>query len=193
MIVFIVSRLAGAAAAPTQDRAGASAEDLVAGAQADPHAFAPIYQRYVSAIYRYCYLRLGSREAAEDATSEVFLKALGNLRRYQKGAFAAWLYRIARNVVIDAYRRRRPTAMWVTAEHVDPAPSPEESAEAQVESEVLRAALARLPKNERAAIELQLAGWPGAQIAGALGKSVGAVKMLRYRAIGRLRRLLSSC
>lgn len=72
---------------------------LVAVAQADPRAFSPLYHRYVRAIYRFCYVRLGNQQAAEDATSDIFLKALGNLNSFRGGTFPAWLFRIAHNVV----------------------------------------------------------------------------------------------
>ena len=82
-------------------------EQLVAAAQANPHAFTCLYERYLERIYRFCYNRLGERQAAEDATSEVFLQALAHLPAYRSGTFAAWLYTIARNVVIAHYRRQR--------------------------------------------------------------------------------------
>jgi len=52
---------------------------LAAAAASDPRAFAPLYERYLDAVYRYCYRRLGSREAAEDATSQVFYRAIAGL------------------------------------------------------------------------------------------------------------------
>lgn len=61
---------------------------LVAAAQADSQAFAPLYARYLQPIYRYCYRRLGTCVMAEDATSEVFVKALAGLPRYRGAPFA---------------------------------------------------------------------------------------------------------
>lgn len=165
---------------------------LVAAARANPRAFAPLYRRYIGPIYGYCHLRLGSREAAEDATSEVFLKALAGLEGYRDGAFAAWLYRIARNVVVDAYRRRRWVPMEEAADMPDRALGPDAVAIARSEAEALRRALARLAEDQRAAIELDLAGWTGPQIAAALGRSPGAVRVLRYRAHRRLRAILAA-
>lgn len=164
---------------------------LVAAAQADPQAFTALYERYLGPVYRYCYLRVGNREAAEDATSEVFLKALAGLHGYHGGFFAAWLFRIAHNTVADARRRHRPTEpIEGIADPADPSSTPEEVALARNEVEALRAALNSLPGDQRAAVELQLAGWSGERAAAAMGKSVDAVKMLRYRAVSRLRTLL---
>ena len=70
-------------------------------AQRDPYAFALLYTRYLDPIHRYCYRRLGSREAAEDATSLVFAKALSALPRYHDTSFRSWLFTIAHHVVID--------------------------------------------------------------------------------------------
>ena len=184
---------AGEARAKREGHAPAWPDDaaLVIAAQAHPGAFAPLYDRYVGPVYSYCYTRLGGWELAEDATSEVFAKALAALPRYRDQTFAAWLFRIAHNVVVDAHRRRRPTEPLATAEAApDPAQSPEEVAVSRAECAALRAALARLPDDQRTVVECQLAGWSGQQTADALGRSVDAVKMLRFRAHTRLRALL---
>lgn len=166
--------------------------ELVAAAKADPREFSALYERYVERVYRYCYRRLGSKEAAEDATSDVFLKALTAIDRYHEGVFAAWLFRIAHNVVVDAYRRGRPSApIEAVSDTVDPSRTPESMAIAQAECDWLQRALARLPHDERAVVELPYAGWSGEEIAEALGRTPNAVKSLRYRAIRRLRALLT--
>ncbi len=167
---------------------------LVAAARADPQAFAPLYERYVGPVYRYCHVRLGSRDGAQDATSDVFLKAFAGLSGYRGGAFAAWIFRIARNVVTDRrrHRYRRPTEpMEVAGDPLDGVLTPEEVAVVRAEREALRRALAALSDNQRETIELRLAGWPDEQIAVALGKTVAAVKKLRFRAVRRQRKLLT--
>ncbi len=165
---------------------------LVAAARADPRAFASRYARYVTPVYRYCYLRLGEPAAAEDATGEVFVKALAGLPDYRDGSFAAWLFRIARNAVADTYRRSRPTVTLDTVgERADRDPTPDEAMLLREGLEALRAALDTLPISQRRAVELQVAGWSLAESAAALHVSVGAVKLLRYRALGRLKTVLS--
>jgi len=173
---------------------GGEADDagLAARARTDPAAFAVLYERYLGPVYRYCYARLGSRQDAEDATGKVFARALAGLGGYRGGAFAAWLFRIAHNAVVDLERARCQAQVAQAAdEPADRAPSPEEAAVTRAEREALRAALARLPQERRAVLELGLAGWPLAQIAAALGKSVPAVKMLRLRAVRELRAMLA--
>ena len=165
---------------------------LVAAARADPRAFAPLYERYVGPVYGYCQLRLGEREAAEDATSDIFVKALAELGGYRDGSFPAWLFRIAHNVVVDHQRRRRPLAPLAAAgERPDPSPDRADPATTSAERAAVRAALDLLPADQRAAVELGHAGWSGRQIGAALGKSPEAVKMLRFRAVNTLRAVLS--
>lgn len=164
---------------------------LVAAAQVDTRAFSPLYHRYVERIYRFCHVRLGNQQAAEDATSEVFLKALGSLHRFRGGSFPAWLFRIAHNVVVDAWRKGRPAVTLDRAGDVATTdPSPEDQAVSRSETDRLRLALAQLPDEQRFVLELDLAGWSGAHIGEALGKSAGNVRVIRYRAMQRLKTLL---
>jgi RNA polymerase sigma-70 factor, ECF subfamily len=164
---------------------------LVDAARADPEQFALLYERYVGPVFRYCYVQLGSRAAAEDATSEVFLKALAALPRFRGGSIPAWLFRIARNTAIDHYRGRRPvTSIEDEYDLAGGERTPEEAALGAEARVALRAALAALPDDQRAAVVLGLAGWSGEQIGAALGRSRTAVYMLRVRALARLAKTL---
>ena len=161
---------------------------LVALALHDRQAFAPLYDHYVGPIYRYCYQRLGNREAAEDAASLVFVKALNALPTYQGGAFAGWLFAIAHNVVIDSLRTATsPQSLDAMIDVMDTAPSPEEEALAVGDAATLRTLLQTLPEDQRQVLDLRLAGFRGAEIAAALGRSLAAVKTLQYRAMCQLR------
>lgn len=162
---------------------------LVAKAQCDPQAFADLYDRYFEPIYRYCYHRLGDREAAEDATSQVFLQVYVALPRYQEaGTFRSWLFAIAHNQIVNRGRERRPDqTLDAAGEHSDPAPLPEDLALAADEHRELAAAIAKLAPDQQKVIELRLAGLTGPEIARMLGRSHAAVKMLQLRAVERLR------
>lgn len=72
----------------------------------NPEAFGVLYDRYLDKIYRFIYYKTFSKELAEDLTSDVFHKALTKIGSFdgEKGTFSAWLYRIARNSVIDHFR-----------------------------------------------------------------------------------------
>jgi RNA polymerase sigma-70 factor (ECF subfamily) len=181
--------LSASGGAPGGTCAGADLNDadLLSAAQTDAGAFGLLYERYLGPVYRYCRVRLRHREAAEDATAEVFGKALAGLAGYRGGGVAAWLLRIAHNVVVDADRDRPTEPIEAAGDPPDAAPTPEEAVVARAERAALRAALAALPADQRAVLELQLAGWAGPQIADALGKTPAAVKMLRWRALNRLR------
>jgi RNA polymerase sigma-70 factor (ECF subfamily) len=181
----------------SQSAIDAEADDavLVAAAQTNPEVFKLLYRRYVNAVYRYCYVRLGSREAAEVVTSEVFLRALAGLRGYRGGVFAGWLFRIAQREVSDARsharRGRALVALDAAEELADPSEQPDELAVARSESAALRAALQELSDDQRAAVELQLAGLTSEQIGAALQRSPGAVRVLRFRAVQQLRARLA--
>jgi RNA polymerase sigma-70 factor (ECF subfamily) len=182
-------------AVPVDPDGGTEDAVLVAAARANPRAFTPLYRRYVNPVHRYCYLKLGDRHAAEDATSEVFLKALAGLGGYHGGYFAGWLFRIAQHVVIDSQRRgargRVALPLDAAGEVADPSALPEETAIIHSQLDALRAALRALPGDQRAAIELELAGLANQEIAAALGRNAGSTRVLRFRATQRLRTMLA--
>ncbi len=170
---------------------------LFAHAQRDREAFGSLYDRYAEPVYRYCYRRLGSHEAAADATSQTFLKALAALPRYRAESFRGWLFTIAANVVTDVHRRRRPVrtvdADVATVEAVvNRSPTPEEHAVAAEEQRSVLALLARLTPEQRHVVELRLAGLTGPDIAMVLGLSITAVRSSQFRAYSRLRAFLAA-
>jgi RNA polymerase sigma-70 factor, ECF subfamily len=171
---------------------GGSADDAIdPGLRAptlDHQAFAALYQGYFEPIYRYCYARLGNQQRAEDAAHQVFVRALEAFDRYQdSGRAREWLFVIAHNVVANEATRRTASPLEGIDEMPDPAASPEVLALAAADSKALREAIARLPADQRRAIELRIAGMSGREVAAELGRSVDAVKMLQQRAIDRLR------
>ena len=175
--------------APREDAAPADAV-LVARAKHDRQAFAPLYRRYVGPVYRYCLVRLRDVEAAEDATSAVFTKALGSLSSCQDDTFRPWLFRIAQNVITDGFRSARPTWPLDAADTIpEPAASPEEIALVAESTERVVTLLASLPADQRRVLELRLAGLTGREIASVLGRSHGSVRMIQVRAAARLRDL----
>jgi RNA polymerase sigma-70 factor (ECF subfamily) len=154
----------------------------IAAAQVDPAAFAALYRRYLPRVYRYLRARAPVLEDAADLTQQVFLQALDALPSYRpSGApFAAWLFRIARHVAIDADRRRRP-ALDVAAlpEALHPADDREPEAiilrrEALAH---LGALLRRLDPEKRELLALRFgAGLSATEIAAVVGKRPEAVK-----------------
>jgi RNA polymerase sigma-70 factor (ECF subfamily) len=183
---------------PTKERESAVAavdeHAVIAAARLDPHAFAPLYAAYVAPVHRYCLHGLGDREAAADATQEVFARALRALPRYRDDAFRPWLFTIAHNVIVDCHRQRGShplDAPLIDAEwREDPAPGPEDAALAAETQRSVHACLQRLAPDQRAVVELRLADLTGQEIADALSRSLGSVKIAQHRAFKRLATLL---
>jgi RNA polymerase sigma-70 factor (ECF subfamily) len=169
-------------------------------ARLDPAAFAPLYEAYVDLVWRYSMSRLGDRDRAADATSQTFAKAIAALasyrpqRRGEETSFRAWLMTIARNVVLDEFRRERPAVSLdvpgIASELLDRGRSPEVAAIEAVERLRIERALTQLPDAQRKIVELRALGMTGAEIASTLQMSIGAVKTANHRAYQRLRELL---
>jgi RNA polymerase sigma-70 factor (ECF subfamily) len=168
---------------------------LVERAKHDPEAFGLLYDRYVGQVFAFAYNRLRDRTSAEDLTSEVFHRALRNIRHYQPvGPFRAWLYRIAKNAIVDAHRRKRPE------------PSLEEGLAIRDEGRSVAdevserdligriwTAVDSLPAAQRTAMRLRFDQDLTNRGAGDLmGKTSGAVKLLVHRAVQRLRTELAA-
>jgi RNA polymerase sigma-70 factor, ECF subfamily len=160
---------------------------LVLAAQSDPAKFVDLYELHFERVYAFIARRVRDREMAEDLTSEVFHKALANLRKYEwRGdPFVAWLIRIAANAVADQSKR---SAREVATED-DP---PDLSAAADLEAVEHRARLFRLvdalPEDQRRVIfERFVEQRSIREVADGLGRSEGAVKQLQLRALQQLR------
>lgn len=163
--------------------------------QGDGQAFALLYRRYVDRVYAYAAWRLASREAAEEATQQIFFRALRGLTGYrQDAAFAPWLFAIARNVVADVHRAQgRATVPLESALDVaDSAPLPEEQAMQMMQRGELHLARDRcLSARERELFDLLLADLTQPEIARLLGRRQGAIRTAHWRLIGKLRKCLA--
>jgi RNA polymerase sigma-70 factor, ECF subfamily len=154
----------------------------------DQDAFACLYDAYIDRIYRYIYFRVADDNLAEDITSQVFLKSWEKLDTYQPGPspFIAWLYRIARNTVIDYYRTRK---VVISLEDARPAEishedGVEEQLDLQFKSQELRGALQELTEEQQQVLILKfISGLSTPEIAQQLGKQQGAVRALQMRAL----------
>jgi RNA polymerase sigma-70 factor (ECF subfamily) len=180
-----------AIAQPSQDPDGSDAELVAQARQGDPRAFALLYRRYLNQVYDYCRHRLGSREAAEDATHTIFVKALSSIRSCRDGdLFAGWLFAIAHNVITDTYRAGRGTAVDLDAlpELPDPARSTEDTAiGAEWTCELSRLREECLKTADRDLLDLRLQGLTDREIAVALNRSHGAIRVAQHRMVKRLR------
>jgi RNA polymerase sigma-70 factor, ECF subfamily len=183
---MVVRRPASKAA--RRDAPGLSPADdrlLVEAAQKDPSRFAELYEIHFERVYAFIVRRVSDRDVAEDLTSDVFHKALANLRRFEwRGVpFVAWLFRIAANAIAD---RSRHAAKEIVE---DP---PEGITEMNVEAIDHRSRLFQLvdqlPSDQRRVVTMRFAEEKSIrEIAQELGRSEGAVKQLQFRALEKLR------
>ena len=182
-----------------EEQAGSTLPDasLLATAQHDLAAFAPLYNRYFDPIFRFCYYRLGDWHEAEDAAGDVFARALSGLSHVRAGecadGFRCWLFTIARHVVANSHRdhARHPAqpldhavSLFATG------PGPEDISLAADDHRFLRHLLAQLKPEQRDLLELRLSGLNDAQIARVLGRRHDAVRKEQSRTIKALRSLV---
>ena len=170
-------------------------ERLVGAAQqGDPEAFGALFDHFYGPVYRFVVARVGRPSDAEDLAQLVFVKALEALPRYEARGipFGGWLFRLARNVVIDHIRARRDhSPLDVIAERADLGDGPDELAQMRQEMDSVALALRRLTPEQREAIELRFfAGLSAREAAEAMGRQEGTVRGLQFRAIAALRREL---
>lgn len=165
--------------------------ELVDRAKRDPRQFGALYDRHFQQIYRFVHSRVREQTAAEDVTSEVFMKALKAIPRYQDTGrpFAAWLYQIAVNAMADRYRTLRPTQALDDFHDLSIAgPALDDLAAHRDELRRIWSLVEALPHQQRTALVLKFQEDMRIEdIAVAMGKSSGAVKLLIHRGVTRLR------
>ena len=162
----------------------------------DAQALAEIYDRYAESIYRYAYRYVGDANLAEDLTSEVFLKLLQVLgtSRAPRQQLQGWLYRVARNLAVDWFRKQAKGVAFSLNEELTPdGDSPVTRLEQEQLHQDLREAISMLTPSQQQVIVLRFGeGRKISEVGRLMGKSEGSVKVLQYRALRRLRKLLES-
>ncbi len=157
-------------------------------------AFGQLYQLYVDRIYNYIYYKTGNTVDAEDLTEQVFIKAWEAIRRFrfEGKPFAAWLFKVARNVVIDHYRtRKNNTDLSEVISAIAHDGDPEAFAQRRATAQVLMTAIRRLTDEQQQVILLKfIDGMDNTEISAAMGKKEGAIRALQYRALLALQRIL---
>lgn len=169
--------------------------ELIARAQSgDVEAFGELYERYLDPIFRYVRLRLGDERAAEDLTEMVFVRSFENLYRYRERGlpFSSFLYQVARNLLVDHFRRQPPEISLEDLPGEMPgAPALDEKIIWRDEVRAVEYALAQLPPDYQEVIRLRVVlGVPTASVATYMGRSEGAVRVLLTRALRSLRERL---
>jgi RNA polymerase sigma-70 factor, ECF subfamily len=173
---------------------GQAGEGLVERARrGDQEAWAALYTSVYARLVAFAHRRLGNADLARDAVSETMARAVTKIDTYvgTDEGFAPWLYGICRHVVVDLQRQTyRPLPPGLLRSDVE-GPGPADIVIDSEEQALVRAAFNRLDPDERELLELRvLGGLSSAEVAAALGKQPGTVRMAQMRALGRLRTFL---
>lgn len=168
-------------------------EELILRSIKNPENFRVLYNRYYRQIFVFILHRVGDKELSGDVASQVFLKALTNLSRYQPRGlpFSAWLYRIAVNECNDFFRKtKRSRVVLLEEEHA------EKLYEEIVEydpledvKKILPKVLGKLKYDELQLIELRfLENRPFLEVANILGITENYAKVRTYRILGKMKK-----
>lgn len=169
-------------------------------ARRDPDALASCYEALADPLYRYVRGLCGDPTLAEDLVEETFLELVQAAPQLTGGVggLRAWLFRAARNNLIDAKRKitrqgNVPLDEVVIALRPDADPGPEAIAVMREREAVLQDAMAELSDDQREVLLLRFAvGMSGPEIAAATNRTVGAVKSLQHRGLAAMARILGT-
>ncbi len=162
---------------------------LIEAAQHDPACFAELYEINFERVYAYVVKRVGNRTETEDLTSEVFHQALANLKRFEwRGIpFAAWLYRIAANLIADRWQRSGREVPDDAGKIDSLQVSPPEIEQVERRATLFRLA-DNLPTEQRRVVVMRFLEQKSIkEVAREIRKTEGAVKQLQFRALSSLR------
>ena len=155
--------------------------------------FIELYEQYLPRVFRYMTYRVSDKCVAEDLTSEVFEKVIDKFSSYKPGksSISTWLFTIARNTLIDHYRkaeRKKTVPLENIVEMQETKSSPEEEYERQEEQQRLKVCLAALSVQEQEIVSLKFGSeLNNRQIAGVMGLSETNIGTILYRSIRKLR------
>lgn len=170
--------------------------NLVARAmEGEAEAFGLLYDFYMPRIYRFVLFRVSHREEAEDLTHQTFLKAWEHIETYEPRGypFSSWLYKIARNTVIDNHRRSKPQ---LSIESIAPELLIEKSSQGQemevrLEWDRLLTGIQELKEIEQDVLIMRFVDdLTHKEVAKAIDKSEGATKVIQHRALRNLKKIL---
>ncbi|HKY54785.1 MAG TPA: sigma-70 family RNA polymerase sigma factor [Anaerolineales bacterium] len=159
-----------------------------------PVAAEELYREHHEHIFRFIWSRVYDAQQAEDLTGEVFTRMVANLSTYQDLSipFRAWLYRIARNLIIDHHRKESSAqALTDVVDHPITQSSPEEQAETALTLERVQGALKSIDPEQREVVELRFLGELSLEeVSLVMNKSVPSIKALQHRGLTSLRAYL---
>jgi RNA polymerase sigma-70 factor (ECF subfamily) len=154
-------------------------------------SFSYLYDKYIEKIYKFIYYKTHHKETAEDLVSVSFHKALKSIKKYDfnQGSFSSWLYRIARNMIIDHYRTKKEYKNIEDAWDLSEEKNQEDDLDLKLKLEKAKEYLKNLKKEQREIIIMRL--WDGlsyGEIAKITKKSEASLKMNFSRTIKKIRK-----
>lgn len=169
-------------------------QDAVAG---EASAFGLLYDHYQPKIYRFVLVKVSHREEAEDLTHQIFLHAFEHIGRYERMGFpfSSWLYRIARNAVIDHYRtKKHPLSLDEVDESLFAAHDPQNlSLDERIDLDRVMKAIRTLKEEYQDVLLMRFVeDLSPREVAAALDKSEGSVKLIQHRAVRELKKILTA-
>ena len=152
-----------------------------------------MYDNYADDIYRFLFVHVRSVQIAEDLTADTFLKGWKNIEGFDKRHPRGWLYAIARNTLTDYWRKHKSLPLDEEVEVVDDkSDSVEEVVDKMLDADRLAQAVTTLPEEMRSVVNLRfMQGYSAKHTAEALGLTEGNVRVLQYRALKKLKGVLS--
>jgi len=147
-------------------------------------------------LYRYVYYKVQNREEAEDITQETFIKTISYMQRHNARIeqFESFLRTVSLNVIRDRWRKRNRRGNVVNLDDVNPGMAAiEDHSEGTLQREMIQNALSKLNEDQRTCIELRiLKGYSVAETARQMGRNEGNVRVLQFRALQRLSKIIKS-
>ncbi len=158
-------------------------------------ALAKIYEQHYDTIYTFIYFRVLDESLAQDLTAEVFVRMVAHIQSfsYRQQTLLAWLYTIARNLVVDHFRAKgNQISLPLSEVLVGHRQTPDDLAHLRITQQQLAQAMTSLTNEQHQVILLRfMEGYRLKEVAQQLGKSEGAIKALQRRALATLRRTLA--
>ncbi|HEY4496819.1 MAG TPA: sigma-70 family RNA polymerase sigma factor [Candidatus Paceibacterota bacterium] len=166
--------------------------------EGEANAFGLLYDHYLERIYRFVLLKVSHREEAEDLTHLAFLKAWERIGEYQDQGFpfGSWLYKIARNTIIDHYRSSNGRKTEITLDYsLEIIPSEDDhldkSVDNAIEIQTVMDAIKKLKPIEQDVVIMRFIDeMSNEEVADAVGKTIGAVKLIQHRALRKIKQEL---
>jgi RNA polymerase sigma-70 factor (ECF subfamily) len=162
--------------------------------QGEAEAFGKLYDQYAAKIYRFILIKTGRKADAEDLTSQVFLKAWESIHgfEFQGFPFSSWLYRIAGNSVIDYYRTfHSHQDVEEVAEAIQSSEDHISELDLRADTKKIQSAIRNLDPDQQTVILMRFVDELSTkEIASAIGKSEGAIRVIQHRALKNLRQLI---